>query len=49
MNAFNYRLLLIHSKLDAEVRREQTRSFPDALWLLRLAHDMAQPCGLMAR
>ena len=36
MNALNYRLLLVHSKLDAEVRREHKRRFPDALRLLRL-------------
>jgi hypothetical protein len=36
MNALNYRLLLVHSKLDAEVRREHKRRFPNALRLLRL-------------
>ena len=36
MNALSYRLLLVHSKLDAEVHREHKRRFPDALRLLRL-------------
>ena len=36
MSAFNYRLLLIHSKLDAVVRREHKRRFPDSLRLFRL-------------
>ena len=36
MNALNYRLFLVHSKLDAEVRREHKRRFPDAVRLLRL-------------
>lgn len=36
MNAFSYRLLLVHSKLDAEVRREHQRRFPDPWRLLRL-------------
>ena len=36
MNALNYRLLLVHSKVDAEVHREHKRRFPDALRLLRL-------------
>lgn len=36
MNALNYRLLLVHSKLDAEVHREHKRRFPNALRLLRL-------------
>lgn len=36
MNAQSYRLLSIHSKLDAEVRCEQQRRFPDLLRLLRL-------------
>ena len=36
MNALNYRLFLVHRKLDAEVRREHKRRFPDAVRLLRL-------------
>ena len=36
MNATTYRLLMLHSKLDAEVDHEQKRSFPDLLRLLRL-------------
>lgn len=36
MKALIYRLLLVHSRLDAEVRREHKRQFPDALRLLRL-------------
>lgn len=36
MNALSYRLLLIYSKLDAEVRREHQRRFPNAFRLLRL-------------
>lgn len=39
MNALNYRLFLVHSKLDAEVRREHKRRFPDVvrlLWLKKL-------------
>ena len=36
MNALNYRLLLVHSRLDAEVHREHKQRFPDALRLLRL-------------
>ncbi|MGB5077169.1 MAG: DUF465 domain-containing protein [Sphingorhabdus sp.] len=29
-------MLLVHSRLDAEVRREHKRQFPDSLRLLRL-------------
>ncbi|MBY0282759.1 MAG: DUF465 domain-containing protein [Sphingomonas sp.] len=36
MNRLSYRLLLIYSKLDAEVRREHQRRFPNPLRLLRL-------------
>ena len=36
MNPFNYRLTLAHSRLDAEIRREQKQRVPDALRLLRL-------------
>jgi len=36
MKASLYRLLLVHSRLDAELRREHTRQFPDSLRLLRL-------------
>ena len=36
MNAFSYRLLVVHGKLDEEVCREHQRRFPDALRLLRL-------------
>lgn len=36
MNALSYRLLQIYSKLDAEVRREHQRRFPNAFRLLRL-------------
>ena len=36
MNSQSYRLLSIHSKLDAEVRCEQQRRFPDVWRLLRL-------------
>ncbi len=36
MNALSYRLLVLHSKLDAEVRREHKRRFPDVWRLLRL-------------
>jgi hypothetical protein len=36
MNTMNYRLTLVHSKLDAEIRREQTRPLPDPWRLLRL-------------
>ena len=36
MNSINTRLTLFHSKLDAEIRREQTRPLPDPWRLLRL-------------
>lgn len=36
MNPFNYRLTLAHSKLDAEIAREQKRRAPDSWRLLRL-------------
>ena len=36
MNPFNYRLTLTHSRLDAEIRREQKRRVPDPWRLLRL-------------
>ena len=36
MNALSYRLLMLHSKLDAEVDQEQKRRFPDLFRLLRL-------------
>lgn len=36
MNSFNYRLTLAHSKLDAEICREQKRRAPDPWRLLRL-------------
>lgn len=36
MNSINYRLTLVHSKVDAEIRREQTRPLPDPWRLLRL-------------
>lgn len=36
MYALDYRLLVVHSKLDAEVRREHKRRFPDTVRLLRL-------------
>ena len=36
MNPFNYRLTLAHSKLDAEISREQKRRVPDPVRLLRL-------------
>lgn len=36
MNPFNYRLTLAHSKLDAEISREQKRRVPDSVLLLRL-------------
>ena len=43
MNALNYRLFLVHSKLDAEVRREHKRRFPDAVRLLWLKNLIFQP------
>ena len=36
MNAFIYRLSVIHRKLDDEIRRELRRRFPDNIRLLRL-------------
>lgn len=36
MNPFNYRLTLAHSKLDAEICREQQRRVPDPVRLLQL-------------
>ncbi|MCR5870747.1 MULTISPECIES: DUF465 domain-containing protein [unclassified Sphingomonas] len=36
MNAFMYRLSVIHRKLDDEIRRELKRRFPDSIKLLRL-------------
>ena len=36
MKALIYRLLLVHSRLDAEVRREHKRKFPDSMRLYRL-------------
>ena len=36
MNPILYRLALVHARLDAEVRREHKRRFPDPLRLLRL-------------
>jgi uncharacterized protein len=36
MNPFFTRLIMIHARLDAEVRREHARLVPDALRLLRL-------------
>lgn len=36
MKPFNYRLRLAHSKLDAEICREQKRRVPDPWRLLRL-------------
>jgi uncharacterized protein len=36
MNSTNHRLTLVHGKLDAEIRREQTRPLPDPWRLLRL-------------
>ena len=36
MNPFNYRMTLAHSRLDAEIRREQKRRVPDSWRLLRL-------------
>jgi hypothetical protein len=36
MNAFPYRLSVIHRRLDEEIRRELKRRFPDTLRLLRL-------------
>ena len=36
MKELIYRLLLVHSRLDAEVRREHKRQFPNSLRLFRL-------------
>lgn len=36
MKLFNYRLTLAHSKVDAEISREQKRRMPDDMRLLRL-------------
>jgi hypothetical protein len=36
MNAFTYRLSVIHRRLDEEIRFELKRRFPDAIRLLRL-------------
>ena len=36
MNPMTYRLALAHSKLDAEISREQKRRIPDSWRLLRL-------------
>ena len=36
MNPFSYRLTLAHSKLEAEICREQKRRVPDPMRLLRL-------------
>jgi hypothetical protein len=36
MNAFIYRLTVIHRRIDEEIRRELKRRFPDNIRLLRL-------------
>ncbi|KGB57728.1 DUF465 domain-containing protein [Sphingopyxis bauzanensis] len=36
MNSITYRMALAHSKLDAEISREQKRRIPDSWRLLRL-------------
>jgi uncharacterized protein YdcH (DUF465 family) len=36
MNAFIYRLIVIHRRLDEEIRRELERRWPDSIRLLRL-------------
>ena len=36
MNAFAYRLIAIHRRLDEEIGRELTRRLPDSIRLLRL-------------
>ena len=36
MKTLIYRMLLVHGRLDAEVRHEHKRQFPDSLRLLRL-------------
>lgn len=36
MNAFLYRLSVVHRRLDDEIQRELKRRFPDSIRLLRL-------------
>ena len=36
MNAYVYRLSVIHRRLDEEIRREIRQRFPDSIRLLRL-------------
>ena len=36
MKTLIYRMFLVHGRLDAEVRREHKRQFPNSLRLLRL-------------
>jgi uncharacterized protein YdcH (DUF465 family) len=36
MNAFIYRLIVIHRRLDEEIRNELARRWPDSIRLLRL-------------
>lgn len=36
MNAFIYRLTIVHRRLDTEIRRELKRRVPDSMRLLRL-------------
>ena len=36
MNAFTYRLSVIHRRLDEEIRSELRKRFPDGIRLLRL-------------
>ena len=36
MNAFVYRLSVVHRRLDDEIRRELQRRWPDSIRLLRL-------------
>ncbi len=36
MNAHEYRLSLVHHRLETEIRREKTRTVPDSWRLLRL-------------
>jgi hypothetical protein len=36
MNAFTYRLSVVHRRLDEEIRSELQRRFPDSIRLLRL-------------
>lgn len=36
MNAFFYRLSVIHARLDTEIRRELKKRLPDSIRLLRL-------------